>query len=98
MGGMYIGVAYTAAKGGTIAMTKGYARFCAQYGINVNCIAPGLIQTPLTMGRGDDQNTVPLKRLGSATDCAKAVYFLSSQLSDYITGATIDVNGGILMR
>jgi len=98
LGGMFCGINYTAAKGGVIAMTKGYARWCAQHGVTVNCVSPGLIATEMTAGRGDDPNSVPLKRLGTALDCAKAIYFLASDLSDYITGTSVDVNGGFLMR
>ncbi len=97
-GGLYSSVSYTAAKGGILSLTKGYALQCAKHGINVNCISPGLIATDMTQGRGDDPNTVPLGRIGSADDCANAIYFLCSDLSNYITGSCIDVNGGELMR
>ncbi|MDR1904773.1 MAG: SDR family oxidoreductase [Treponema sp.] len=98
LGGFLAGVHYTAAKGGIIALSKAYARYCAQFQINVNCICPGFMLTEMTQGRKDDPNVIPLKRLGSALDVAKAVYFLSTDLSDYITGATIDVNGGYYLR
>lgn len=98
LGGFLSGVNYTAAKGGVIAITKAYARFCAKYNITVNSVAPGFILTEMTNGRNDDADSVPLKRLGTALDVAKAVYFLASDFSDYITGFTVDVNGGYLMR
>jgi len=98
LGGFLAGVNYTAAKGGVIAITKAYARYCAQYNINVNCVSPGFILTDMTKDRNDDANIIPLKRLGTALDVAKAIYFLASDFSDYITGFTVDVNGGYLMR
>jgi NAD(P)-dependent dehydrogenase (short-subunit alcohol dehydrogenase family) len=98
LGGFLAGVNYTAAKGGVIALTKAYARYCAQYNITVNCVSPGFIATEMTQSRNDNADTVPLKRLGTALDVAKSIYFLASGLSDYITGSSIDVNGGYLMR
>ncbi len=98
LGGFLAGVHYTAAKGGLIAITKAYARYCAQFQINVNCVAPGLMLTDMTKDRDNQPESVPLKRNGTALDAAKAVFFLATGLSDYITGATIDVNGGYYMR
>ncbi|MCD8139242.1 MAG: SDR family oxidoreductase [Planctomycetaceae bacterium] len=97
-GGFLAGVHYTAAKGGIIALTKAYARYCAEFQINVNCVAPGFMLTDMTKDRENYPEIVPLKRLGTALDAAKAVFFLATSLSDYITGATIDVNGGYYMR
>jgi 3-oxoacyl-[acyl-carrier protein] reductase len=97
IGGLKVGPDYTAAKAGVIGLTKSYARYGAKYGINVNAVSPGFIETDMTKGR-DDPKSVPLGRLGTPEDIARAVYFLLSPLSDYITGATIDVNGGLLMR
>jgi 3-oxoacyl-[acyl-carrier protein] reductase len=98
LGGFLAGVNYTAAKGGVLAITKAYARFCAGYNITVNCVSPGFILTEMTKDRNDNADMVPLKRLGTALDVAKSIYFLASDFSDYITGFTIDVNGGYLMR
>ena len=98
LGGYAAGVHYTAAKGGVIALTKAYARYCAPYNITVNCLAPGFMLTEMTRARNDNPDIIPLKRLGTALDVAKAVLFLATPLSDYITGATIDINGGYLMR
>ena len=88
---------YCASKGGILALAKSYALFCAPYNINANAIAPGFIETDMTKGR-DDPNSVPIKRLGTPLDVAKSVYFLASDLSDYVTGAVIDVNGGLYIR
>jgi 3-oxoacyl-[acyl-carrier protein] reductase len=98
LGGFAAGVHYTAAKGGIIALSKAYARYCAPFQINVNCICPGFMLTDMTRDRNDDPQIVPLKRLGTALDVAKAVYFLATDFSDYITGATIDINGGFYLR
>ena len=97
-GGYLAGVNYSASKGGILALTKAYARYLAQYNVNVNDVSPGLIATEMTAGRDDQPSAVPLRRLGTARDVANAVYFLVSNYSDYITGSTIDVNGGMLMR
>jgi len=98
LGGWKAGVNYSSAKGGVIAMTKAYARFCAPYQVTVNCVAPGFIATDMTAGRNDSADEIPLKRLGTALDVAKAIYFLACDLSDYITGFTVDVNGGYYMH
>ncbi|MBD3305372.1 SDR family oxidoreductase [candidate division KSB3 bacterium] len=98
VGGLKVSPDYSAAKAGVICLAKSYARFGGQYGITANAVAPGFIETEMTRGRGDDPSSVPLKRLGTPEDVANAVYFLASPLSDYVTGHTIDVNGGLLMR
>ena len=73
-------------------------------GIRVNCITPGLIQTDITGGKLTDEmrkdilKGIPLNRLGNAEDVAGAYLFLASDLSAYITGAVIDVNGGMLIH
>jgi 3-oxoacyl-[acyl-carrier protein] reductase len=97
MGSDKVAPSYCASKGGILALAKSYAIYCAPYNINCNGIAPGFIETDMTKGR-DDPNSVPIKRLGTPLDVAKSVYFLASDLSDYITGAVIDVNGGLYIR
>lgn len=97
MGSPKVAPSYSASKGGALALAKAYALYCAPYNINCNAIAPGYIETDMTKGR-DDPKSVPIQRLGTALDVAKAVYFLCSDLSDYITGAVIDVNGGLYIR
>ncbi len=98
VGGWMGSVAYSASKGGILAITKGYARQCQQYHIRFNDVAPGLIATPLTASRGDKPEGIPVGRLGTAQDVANAIYFLASDLSSFIDGTTIDVNGGMFMR
>lgn len=87
---------YASSKGGIITLTKSYASHYAKDNINVNAVAPGLIVTPMTEERHKPED-VPMGRLGTPQDIANVVYFLSSPLSDYITGITIDVNGGMYM-
>lgn len=94
VGGKRTAPNYAASKGGIISMTKSYALHFAAEGICVNAVAPGLIATPMTEGRNGDAD-IPLGRLGTAQDVANGVYFLASSLSDYITGCTLDVNGGL---
>lgn len=96
-GGITSGVHYSTAKGAIITMTKQFAKAGAAFGINVNGVAPGLIETDMTATFGYKNEQVPLGRLGTAEDVANAIEFLCSERSSYITGCTIDVNGGILM-
>jgi 3-oxoacyl-[acyl-carrier protein] reductase len=93
---------YAASKAGLIGLTKSLAREFASRSITVNAVAPGFIQTPMTDGLSDDQKAailaqIPLARYGSDTDIAAAVAFLASDAAGYITGTTLDVNGGMYM-
>jgi 3-oxoacyl-[acyl-carrier protein] reductase len=97
VGGLKVSPDYSTAKAGIMCLAKSYARYGAPHGITVNAVAPGFIETEMTVGM-HDPSTVPLGRMGTPEDVAKAVYFLASPLSDYITGSTVDVNGGLLMR
>ena len=97
VGGWMGSCAYSASKGGILALTKAYARHAGPFGIRVNDVAPGLIATELTASRGDKPDGIPVGRLGTAQDVANAFYFLASDLSAFITGSTIDVNGGQFM-
>ncbi len=91
---------YAAAKAGIIGFTRSLAKEVGSRGITVNCVAPGFIDTDMTKVLGDDAlkhwlDNIPLKRMGQAQDIARAVLFLASEDASYITGATIDVNGGL---
>ena len=93
---------YTASKGGMIAMYKSLAIEVAQRNINVNLIAPGFIESPMTNELNDDQkkiimDKIPMKRFGLPEDIANMALFLTSDHSSYITGQTFHVNGGMLM-
>ena len=98
--GMQRGVEYSAAKGGIIAFTKALAKEVAQYGINVNCISPGIIGSPRVYETNKDviqqwQEGIPLGRLGKPEEVASVVLFLASDESSYITGENITVAGGL---
>ena len=103
-GGIFGGPHYSAAKAGVLGLAKAMARELGPDGIRVNSITPGLIQTDITAGKLTDEmrreieKGVPLGRLGEANDVAGACLFLASDLSGYITGAVIDVNGGMLIH
>ena len=93
---------YTASKSGMISMYKSLALEVAQRNININLIAPGFIESPMTDSLNDDQKNsimekIPMKKFGSPIDIANLTLFLSSDLSSYITGQTFHVNGGMLM-
>jgi 3-oxoacyl-[acyl-carrier protein] reductase len=93
---------YAASKAGMIGLTKSFAREFASRGITVNAVAPGFIQTAMTDVLTDDQKAdiltqIPLARYGSDADIAAAVAFLASDAAGYITGHTLDVNGGMYM-
>jgi 3-oxoacyl-[acyl-carrier protein] reductase len=90
------GPAYAAAKGGVIALTKWVAKEVGPFGIYVNAIAPGGVETDMTQGYDYGVTNYPIPRMGQPEDIGEAVVFLASQASNYITGAVLDVNGGIL--
>ncbi len=102
--GLYGGAcesAYSASKGGIVALTKAMADECGAFGVRVNAVAPGYIQTPMTDSYSDEEkhaciNRTPLKRLGSPQDVANAVYFLASDDTSFITGEVLTVSGGVL--
>ncbi|MBT9293216.1 SDR family NAD(P)-dependent oxidoreductase [Prosthecodimorpha staleyi] len=103
-GGIFGGPHYSAAKAGVLGLAKAMARELGPDGIRVNCVTPGLIQTDITGGKLTDEMRVeiakgiPLARLGEASDVAGCYLFLASDLSAYVTGAVIDVNGGMLIH
>jgi 3-oxoacyl-[acyl-carrier protein] reductase len=93
---------YAAAKAGMIGMTKSLAAEVASRGITVNCVAPGLIETPMTHALSAEQQArllerVPIGRLGHGADVAAAVGYLASEEASYVTGQTLHVNGGMAM-
>lgn len=94
---------YAAAKGGVVTFTVSLAREVAKYGINVTAVAPGMMRTPmnkkeLAEREGEYIKRIPLGRISEPIEVAYTVAFLASDKADYITGATIDVTGGMLMR
>ncbi|MCP0914402.1 MULTISPECIES: 3-oxoacyl-ACP reductase FabG [Legionella] len=94
---------YTAAKAGVVGFSKSLAQEIGSRGITVNVVAPGFIDTDMTaalpdMVKEEMLKRIPLRRLGKAEDIAEAVAFLASDHANYITGATIHVNGGMYME
>jgi 3-oxoacyl-[acyl-carrier protein] reductase len=93
---------YAAAKAGVAGMSRALAQELGSRGVTVNCVAPGFIDTDMTRGLADAQKEalqqkIPLGRLGSAQEIAATVAFLASPGASYITGETINVNGGMYM-
>ena len=93
---------YAASKAGIIGFTKSIAKELASRNILANCIAPGFIDTDMTEVLSDSvkeniNSQIPLKRMGSAEEIAKAVYFLAGEDNTYITGQVLNVDGGMLM-
>lgn len=104
IGGYQSASAYIASKGGVLAFTKTLARELAPFGVTVNCVAPGLIETPMLRGvLTEDRDAeavrgVPLQRLGDPAEVAAAIAYLLSRDAGYVTGTTLDINGGYNMR
>ncbi|MCK4643752.1 3-oxoacyl-[acyl-carrier-protein] reductase [bacterium] len=93
---------YAASKGGLIAFTKSIAKEFASRNILVNAIAPGFIETKMTAELGEENmkeyfKVIPLKKFGQPEDVANIVLFLSSELSNYVTGQVINCDGGMIM-
>ncbi len=93
---------YAASKAGIIGLTKSLAKELAPRGINVNAIAPGFIKTRMTESLSERQKSalterIPFARLGEPEDVAKSALFLASELSEYITGQVLVVDGGMVM-
>ena len=96
-GGGRSGPIYAAAKGGVLAFTRWAARDLGPSGILINAVCPGPTATEATQGYEYDLQSVPIPHLGDALDVAYAVLFLSSQMSNHITGQTLNVDGGMRM-
>ena len=102
MGGFENGMAYSASKGGIIAMTYGIARQLAPKKITVNCVAPGTIESDMLNARDEDTRKrlltrFPLGRFGTSDEVATAVCYFASEESGFTTGSVLDVNGGLFM-
>ncbi|MDD5017545.1 MAG: SDR family NAD(P)-dependent oxidoreductase [Eubacteriales bacterium] len=101
-GGLATGLAYSSSKSGVIGLTRGLARRLAPYGISCNCIAPG--PTDTEMMRTHDETTfkhilssIPLKKMARAKDIAELAVFIASEYGDFMTGAVVDINGGLFI-
>src|SRR6266542_3177515 len=94
---------YSAAKGGLIAFTKGLAKELGPHGVRVNAVSPGVIDTPFHQQFSTPDmmkayvNMIPLGRIGSSEEVGKVIAFLASDAASFLSGETIEVNGGMLM-
>jgi NAD(P)-dependent dehydrogenase (short-subunit alcohol dehydrogenase family) len=98
IGGLVASAHYVASKGGLHALVKWLAKRGAPHGVLVNGIAPGPIETAMTRGQAFDLARIPLGRMGAADEIAWPIAFLCSPAAGYITGAVLDVNGGLYMN
>ncbi len=96
-GGSKDTAAYGVSKAGVHALAKAIATEYAPYGITSNALAPALINTDMVKGIADLADRIPVGRLGEAKDVARAVLFLLSESSSFITGEVMDINGGFLI-
>jgi 3-oxoacyl-[acyl-carrier protein] reductase len=102
MGGYANGLGYSATKAGIIGLSRGMAYRLAPYQITVNCIAPGTTESGILSQFSDERldelkGKIPLGRLGKTMDIAALALFLASDMASFITGSTIDINGGMYM-
>jgi len=102
-GSLVNGAHYAASKAGILALTKVVARELAPYGVTVNAVAPAAIDGPVMADLPPEVvealvRSIPVGRLGTADEVAAVVAFLASDEAAFVTGATFDVNGGLLMR
>ncbi|MGN1009107.1 MAG: SDR family NAD(P)-dependent oxidoreductase [Butyricicoccus sp.] len=97
-GARYSGIHYAASKGGLLALTKSFALRGAEYGITVNAVSPGTADTPMSRAEGIPSDGIPLGRAATPEEVAHAVCFLASDKAAYLTGITLDVNGGEYMH
>ncbi len=99
---MTASAAYSAAKGGVIALTRHLAAELAPDGVRVNCVCPGLVETRIMRNNLDDESrtsltsAIPLQRLATPDEVASTIAFLVSSASSYMTGSIVDVNGGLV--
>jgi len=97
VGGVRAGPHYVASKGAVHALVKWAAKTQAQHGIRANGVAPGVVDTPMIVGKGYQPDYCPLGRLAKPEEIARVIVFLASPAASYMTGAVVDVNGGAAM-
>jgi len=100
VGGVLSGPHYVAAKAGVGGFVKWCAKYGAPYGILANAIAPGPVWTPMTLGQPYPDNAdsvVPIGRIGRPEDIAEPIVFLASDMSNFVTGCVLDIDGGLFM-
>jgi 3-oxoacyl-[acyl-carrier protein] reductase len=99
VGGIRTEASYSASKAANITLTWSLAKYLGPHNINVNAVSPGVIRTPMTDSLDPaDINSFALRRIGEPIDVANAILFLASNMSDYLTGVILDINGGQYMR
>ena len=98
VGGIATSADYVASKAAVIGLTKSLARYLGQYNVNVNAVAPGFIATEMTKEMSIPVNAIPMRRVGRPEDVADGITFLASERASYITGITLDINGGVFMK
>jgi 3-oxoacyl-[acyl-carrier protein] reductase len=102
-GGALGSIHYSTAKGGLITFTKGLAKELAPFGVRVNAVSPGVIDTPYHEQFSSPEmmksyvNAIPLGRVGRPEEVAKVIAFLASDAASYLAGETIEINGGMFM-
>jgi NAD(P)-dependent dehydrogenase (short-subunit alcohol dehydrogenase family) len=103
-GGLYQSSIYAIAKGGTLTLTRSFASRLAPFGICVNTVAPGPVDTPMFRYKLTEADVaeflgrMPMRRIAQPIEIARCIAFLSSEWASYITGQVIDANGGQIMR
>ncbi len=102
IGGIHNATVYSATKGGMLAMTKSLARHYAPYNILINAVAPGAVETRLFENVAPEAKaayieTIPLRRMADPLEIAHSILHLCSEETTWVTGATLDVNGGVVM-
>jgi len=102
LGGVQSGAGYATSKAAVIGMTKALARYAGPHGVRVNCVNPGYIESGMGLGMSEEDRertiaATPLGRPGTAEEVAEAILWLVSDASSFVTGAQLDVNGGLLM-
>lgn len=97
-GGISVSATYSVSKAGVMCLTKSMAKQYGPYNINVNALSPGIIKTAMTENLEYDMSSLSLRRFGECSEVADLAAFLSSDEASYLTGNTIDINGGLYMR
>jgi 3-oxoacyl-[acyl-carrier protein] reductase len=103
MGGVLVGAHYAASKAGLIGLSKSLAKLLAADGVTVNCVSPSTTDTDLTASWSDEmqarvRSQIPLGRFARPEEIAEAVCYLAADAAAFITGATLDINGGLYLR